>query len=86
MTVLPARSTSKELATEKTVAVAEGLLAAAEEPGQLKKALLDAKGFLSASASWAWDALAKVMKSEAVQTTLATITEASVQGAIKGIT
>lgn len=77
---------TRELAIEKTVAVAGGLAKAAENPNKLKDVLKDAKEFLARKASWAWDKMQAILTSEAVQKTLGTITEAAVRGAITSIT
>lgn len=76
---------TRDLAMEKTQKVAEALVNAKESPSGLRRALLDAKGWLSSAASWAWDEVSKILKSEAAQKTIATITEASVRGAIKSL-
>jgi hypothetical protein len=76
----------RALAKEKTEAVADGLANAQHEPGRLRRALRDAKGFLSSSASWVWDGLNKILTSEAAQKTIGTITEAGTQAAIKSLT
>ena len=76
---------TRELAMEKTQKVAEGLANAKESPGTLRRALLDAKGWFSSAASWAWDEINKILKSDAAQKTITTISEAGVQGAIKSL-
>jgi hypothetical protein len=77
---------TRELAAAKTRAVAEGLAQAETDPGLLRRALADARGFLGGAASWALDGLSAILKSEAAQKTLATVTEASTQAAIKSLT
>ena len=75
----------KELAREKTEAVANALANAQQEPGRLRRALRDAKTFLTSSAGWVWDGLNNVLSSEAAQKTIGTITEAGTQAAIKSL-
>ncbi|HLZ27492.1 MAG TPA: hypothetical protein VKV73_09240 [Chloroflexota bacterium] len=76
---------SKALALAKTEAVAEGFAEATENPGKLQLALVDAKNFLGAVAGWALDALSRILKSDAAQKTIGTITEASTKAAISSI-
>jgi hypothetical protein len=77
---------TKELAIEKTKAVADGLAQAQAAPGGLRKALLDAKQFLGGAAGWAWEELGGILKSEAAQKTIATISEATTRTAIAQLT
>ena len=77
---------TRDLAMEKTQKVAEGLANAKESPGTLRRALLDAKGWFSSAASWGWDEVGKILKSEAAQKTLATITEVGAKVAITSLT
>jgi hypothetical protein len=74
-----------DLAMEKTQKVAEALANAKESPSDLRRALLDAKAWLSSAVSWAWDEASKILKSEAAQKVISTISEASVRGAIKSL-
>jgi hypothetical protein len=76
---------ARELAVAKTKAVAEGLDRAGESPSRLRQSLLDAKAWLSSTASWAWDELSDILKSEAAQKSMATITEASTKAAIRAL-
>jgi hypothetical protein len=76
----------RELAVEKTAAVVDGLGSANEEPGRLKRALLDAKGFLTSSAAWAWQELQDILTSEPVQKTIGSISEGATRGAIASLT
>jgi hypothetical protein len=73
----------RALAKEKTEAVADGLANAQREPGRLRRALRDAKGFLTSSAHWVWDGLNQILTSEAAQKTIGTITEAGTKAAIQ---
>jgi hypothetical protein len=73
---------TRELAQAKTKAVAEGLAAAEKQPGVLRRALLDAKSWFSGTATWVGKALNDILKSEAAQKTIGTITEASTKAAI----
>lgn len=73
---------TRDLALEKTKAVAEGLADAKESPTGLKRALLDAKGFLTSSVKGAWEGLCKILNSEAAQKTISAIAEGTTKGAI----
>jgi hypothetical protein len=73
---------SRELAKAKTEAVAKGLVAAKASPDVLRRALLDAKSWFSSAASWVGRALGDILKSEAAQKTLGTVTEAATKAAI----
>jgi hypothetical protein len=73
---------TRELAQDKTKAVAEGLAKAQEQPGALRRALLDAKSRFAGSASWIGHALGDIIKSEAAQKTLGTVTEAATKAPI----
>jgi hypothetical protein len=77
---------TRDLAMEKTQKVAEGLANAKESPSTLRRALLDAKGWFGSTASWAWDEMSKILKSEAAQKAITTITEVSTKAAIKSLT
>ena len=73
---------TRVLAQDKTKAVAEGLAKAPELPGTLRRALLDAKSWFGSTASWAGNALGDILKSEAAQKTISTVTEAATKAAI----
>jgi hypothetical protein len=73
---------TRALAQDKTQAVAEGIAKVQESPGTLRRALLDAKSWFGASASWAGSALGEILKSEAAQKTLRTVTETATKAAI----
>ncbi|HME25902.1 MAG TPA: hypothetical protein VKI44_31975 [Acetobacteraceae bacterium] len=73
---------TRALAQDKTKAVAEGIAKVQESPGTLRRSLLDAKSWCGVSASWVGSALGEILKSEAAQQTLATITEATTKAAI----
>ncbi len=73
---------TRMLAQDKTKAVAEGLAKAPESPGMLRRALLDAKSWFGSAASWVGSALGDILKSEAAQKTLGTVTEATAKAAI----
>jgi hypothetical protein len=77
---------TRALAQAKTQAVAEGLAQAKQSPGALRRALLDAKAWFGSTATWVGEEIGKILKSEAAQKTIATITEASVQATIKSFT
>ena len=70
------------LAQDKTKAIAEGLAKVEESPGMLWRALLDAKSRFGSTASWVDNALGDILKSEAAQKTLGTVTEAATKAAI----
>jgi hypothetical protein len=73
---------TRALAQDKTKAVAEGLAKAQESPGMLRRALLDAKSWFGSTASWVGNALGDILKSEAAQKTIGTVTEATTKAAI----
>jgi len=76
---------ARALATEKTMTVVDALAQAPEEPGTLKRALVDAKTFLSNAAGWAWDELSGIVSSEAAQKTISTITDVGTRAAIQAL-
>lgn len=76
---------TRELARAKTEAVAEGLVSAKASPDVLRRALLDAKSWFSGAASWVGHALGDILKSEAAQKTLGTVTEAATKAAIASL-
>src|SRR5438874_1174718 len=73
---------TRELAQDKTKAIAEGLAKAEESPGILRRALLDAKSWFGSAASWVGNALGDILKGEAAQKTIGTVTEASTRATI----
>jgi hypothetical protein len=77
---------TRAIAHAKTQAVAEGLAQVQKSPGVLRLALKDAKSWFTGAASWVGDAISTILKSEAAQKTIATVTEAGVQAAIKSFT
>jgi hypothetical protein len=72
----------RALGQEKTKAIAEGIAKVQESPTALRRALLDAKSWFGVTASWVGDALGDILKSEAAQQTLHTVTEAATKTAI----
>lgn len=76
---------NRQLAIEKTRAVAVALGQAKQSPDQLRIALRDARVFLSTTASWAWEGLRGVLTSDAAQKTIASIAEAGTQAAIQSL-
>jgi hypothetical protein len=74
---------TRALAQEKTKAVAEGIAKVQESPTALRRALLDAKSWFGTGASWVGSALGEILKSEAAQTTLRSVTEAATKAAIE---
>ena len=73
---------TRALALAKTTAIAEGLAVARSEPGMLRRALLDAQSWFGGAAAWVGHGLADILKSEAAQKTLGTVTEAATKAAI----
>jgi hypothetical protein len=73
---------TRSLAQDKTKAVAEGLAKVEESPSILRRALLDAKSWFGSAASWVGNALGDIMKSEAAQKTIGTVTEATTKATI----
>jgi len=73
---------TRALAEDKTKAVAEGLAKVEESPGMLRRALIDARSWFGDTASWVGTALGDIMKSEAAQKTIGTVTEATTKAAI----
>lgn len=73
---------TREIAQDKTKAVAQGLAKAQESPGMLRRALLDAKSWFGSTASWVSKVLGDILKSEAAQKTIGTVTEATTKAAI----
>jgi hypothetical protein len=73
---------TRALAQDKTKAVAEGIAKVQESPSTLRRALLDAKSWFGTTASWVGSALGDILKSEAAQKTLGTVTEATTKAAI----
>ena len=77
---------TRVLAQEKTKAVAEGIAKAHDSPGMLRRALIDAKSWFGGSAMSIGHALRDILKSEAAQKTLGTVTEAATKAAIASFT
>jgi hypothetical protein len=73
---------TRVLAQDKTRAIAEGLAKAQEAPDKLRLALRDAKSWFGSEASWVGTSLGNILKSEAAQETIGTVTEASSKAAI----
>jgi hypothetical protein len=73
---------TRALAQDKTKAVAEGLAKVEETPGIFRRALLDAKLWFGSTASWVGTALGDILKSEAAQKTIGTVTESTTKAAI----
>ena len=72
----------RALAQQKTKAVAEGLAESQKSPDKLRIALRDAKSWFAGTASWVGKALSDIVKSEAAQKTIGTVTEAATKAAI----
>ena len=73
---------TRALAEQKTKAVAEALVKAKDDPGSFRRALIDAKSWFGSSANWAGKALGDILKGEAAQKTIGTVTEAATKAAI----
>jgi hypothetical protein len=73
---------TQALAQDKTKAIADGIAKVRESPTGLRRALLDAKSWFGVTASWVGGALGDILKSEAAQKTLHTVTEAATKAAI----
>jgi glucuronate isomerase len=73
---------TRALAQDKAKAVAEGLAKAQESPGILRRALLDAKAWFGNTTSWVHNALSDILKSDAAQKTIGTVTEAATKATI----
>jgi len=71
----------KQVAKESAEEVMTATEQAGDDPGALKRALGKAKKLLGG----AWTTLVKAMESDAVQKTIGTITEASMQATIKSM-
>ena len=76
---------TRDLALEKTQAVAEGLANAKQSPNGLSRALRDAKAFLTSSVKGAWDGLSEILKSEAAQKTISAIAEGTTKATITAL-
>ncbi|WP_321947203.1 hypothetical protein [Paraburkholderia sp. J10-1] len=74
---------TRALAKDKTAAVAEGLAKAKESPSVLRRALIDARSWFGSTASWVGNALGDILKSEAAQKTIGTVSEAATKAAIE---
>jgi hypothetical protein len=75
----------RALAKDKTEAVADGLANAMLGPDRLRRALRDARGFLTSSASWIWDGLNQILTSEAAQQMITSITDSGTKAAIQSL-
>ncbi|SIT48165.1 hypothetical protein BN2475_950007 [Paraburkholderia ribeironis] len=73
---------TRALTRDKTAAVAEGLATAQESPGVLRRALIDARSWFGNTASWVGNAIGDILKSEAAQKTIGTVSEAATKAAI----
>jgi hypothetical protein len=74
---------TRALAQDKTKAVAEGLAKAQESPGQLRRALLDAKSWFGNTANWVGKALGDILRSEPAQKALGAVSEGVTKAAIE---
>ena len=74
---------TKELAREKAKAVADGVEYAGSYPSRLRRALADAKLLVSSKAEWVTKNLGEILRGEAAQKTIGTITEAATKATIE---
>jgi hypothetical protein len=74
---------SRSLSEAKAQAIAEGLAQARAKPGQLRQALVDARAWFRTTATWVWDDLRGILKSEAARKILGTVTEAAAKATIE---
>jgi hypothetical protein len=77
---------TRELACEKTAELANSLGAAADDPGRLHRALLEARGWLLGTATWAWRELSELLASDPAQKLIGTVVEAGTKAAITSLT
>jgi hypothetical protein len=73
----------RELARQKAAAVVEGVKTVETSPATLRRALRDAKSWFGGASSNIGAALAGILKGEAAQKTLGTVTEAATKAAIE---
>ena len=73
---------TRALAEQKTKAVAEALVKVKDDPGSFRRALIDAKSLFGSAANWIGKALGDILKGEAAQKTIGTVTEAATKAAI----
>ena len=73
----------KSISKEKTEAIAKGLADVQNSPKDLHRALIDGKNWFSNKASGIWNKLSSILKSDAAQKTIGTITESAVKGSIQ---
>jgi hypothetical protein len=74
---------TRALAKGKTEAIAEGIAKVKDDPGTLRRALIDAKSWFGSTAKWIGNALGDILKGEAAQKTISTVTEAATKAAIE---
>ena len=74
---------TRALAEQKTRAVAEGLAKVKDDPGPFRRALIDAKSWFSSTAKSVGKGLGDILKGEAAQKTIGTVTEAATKAAIE---
>ena len=73
---------TRELAKEKTWAMAKDAVKAQGSPGALRCPMLDAKSWFCGAASWIGQALGDILESEAAQKTTGMVTQAGTKAAI----
>jgi hypothetical protein len=73
---------TRALAEQKTEAIAEGLGKVMDDPGPLRRALIDAKSWFVSAAKWVGKSVGDILKGEAAQKTIGTVTEAATKAAI----
>jgi hypothetical protein len=77
---------TRDVSIEKAKKVAEALAEAPQSPGELRRALVDAKAWFKTAPGWVWGSLNRIMASDAAQKVIGTITDASVRAAIGSLT
>jgi hypothetical protein len=75
----------RSLSKSKTEEIAKGLGNVQSSPRQLETALTDGRNWFSTKATWAWNKITNILKSETAQKTIGTITESATKGAIKSL-
>jgi hypothetical protein len=73
---------ARALTKLKATAIAEGLAKAKESPNMLRSALMDAKSWFASTASWVGTSIGEILKSEAAQKTIGTVSEAATKATI----
>jgi hypothetical protein len=75
----------QSISIKKTEEIVKSLANAQNSPIEFEVALTEGKNWFSRKASWAWNKLVDILKSETAQKTIGTITESGVKGVIQGL-